>query len=344
MDDEGRVVPKVLDFGIADLEWETNSKPTLAGTPAYMAPEQLSLGIADHRVDVWAISVVLYEMISGRTPVAASVVSHVPTRVGSAREDVFDPPTLLGRFDVDDELWAILGRGLRSAATRYTSMREIGEALARWLIERGVTEGLDGVSLASKWPEEGPRCERPAAPAAGWVGRTSASFTPGQLVSPTDNGRAITFVRSRARERRRFASVIVGATLALGASGWAIHASVDPTSVESRGAVFSATRTSAAPMEVDSTPVSPPEAPPATSVRAPIVRAAASTPPATRGARAPSAKPYALPPRASSAAPSAAPTTIASSAPSTAPEDIPYLDALVTDRPVTDPLGRPRGF
>jgi eukaryotic-like serine/threonine-protein kinase len=70
----GRLEPKVLDFGIARFD-QNNAAPgltsvgTVLGSPAYMSPEQ-ARGEADvdGRTDVWALCVVLYEVITGRLP------------------------------------------------------------------------------------------------------------------------------------------------------------------------------------------------------------------------------------------------------------------------------------
>jgi serine/threonine protein kinase len=77
LDKAGRV--KIADFGIAKMlagngSGETDdpsrdssgSQP--AGTPAYMAPEQKARGASDHRVDIYALGVVLYEMLTGELP------------------------------------------------------------------------------------------------------------------------------------------------------------------------------------------------------------------------------------------------------------------------------------
>jgi len=65
---------KILDFGIAKLVGEGGTAITQAGitvgTPAYLSPEQAFGGELDGRSDLYSLSVVLYEMLTGRTPFA----------------------------------------------------------------------------------------------------------------------------------------------------------------------------------------------------------------------------------------------------------------------------------
>ena len=73
--DDGTIVVKVLDFGIATLRAETSadSKSTTermaVGTPEYMSPEQASgEDDIDHRTDIYSAGVLMYEMLSGSLP------------------------------------------------------------------------------------------------------------------------------------------------------------------------------------------------------------------------------------------------------------------------------------
>jgi eukaryotic-like serine/threonine-protein kinase len=68
---------KVLDFGIAKVKLEESGAPTqqaltrlntVMGTPEYMAPEQARGEAVDHRADLYTVGVILYEMLSGRSP------------------------------------------------------------------------------------------------------------------------------------------------------------------------------------------------------------------------------------------------------------------------------------
>lgn len=77
--DDGRI--KVLDFGLASLSAAPGGEDarvdgvrgaeetrSVAGTPGYMAPEQIRGEVQDARVDVWAMGVMLHELLSGKRP------------------------------------------------------------------------------------------------------------------------------------------------------------------------------------------------------------------------------------------------------------------------------------
>jgi|GEM_PF-774154 len=83
-DDDGRDIElvKVCDFGIAQAAWSAPAlrdedrrappdRSLVAGTPGYMAPEQIRNEPVDARTDVYALGVVLYELATGRLPFAS---------------------------------------------------------------------------------------------------------------------------------------------------------------------------------------------------------------------------------------------------------------------------------
>jgi serine/threonine protein kinase len=63
-------VAKIVDFGLAKLTGRTllTKTGTTLGTAAYMSPEQARSEEADNRTDIWSLSVVLYEMLTGKRP------------------------------------------------------------------------------------------------------------------------------------------------------------------------------------------------------------------------------------------------------------------------------------
>lgn len=69
--EDGEIVVKVVDFGIAKLTAGEALTATgdVLGSPQYMAPEQVKGGeLVDHRTDIWAMGIVLYEALAGRRP------------------------------------------------------------------------------------------------------------------------------------------------------------------------------------------------------------------------------------------------------------------------------------
>jgi hypothetical protein len=117
------------------------------GTVAYMAPEQaMGMSDVDHRSDIWALCVVLYEVISGELPFKGDSF-HATLR--SICEDEVPP---LNESPSDDRLWSIIRHGIaKDRRERCPSMRELGEALASWLRTRGVDDDATGARLVQTW-------------------------------------------------------------------------------------------------------------------------------------------------------------------------------------------------
>jgi eukaryotic-like serine/threonine-protein kinase len=82
LDDEGRPIPKLLDFGIAKLAGDMGSQHKTRsgipmGTPSYMSPEQVHGRAVDHRTDIYAFGVVVFEILAGRLPFEGHSVMDV---------------------------------------------------------------------------------------------------------------------------------------------------------------------------------------------------------------------------------------------------------------------------
>ena len=127
---EGHAV--VTDFGIAHAVGEAGADRLtmtgiVLGTPAYLSPEQLDgASKIDGRSDVFSLSAVLYEMLTGDSAFGAATTVATMARVAAGN------PTPLAerRADVPPELVAIVERGLAvDRERRFQSAREMGDTL-----------------------------------------------------------------------------------------------------------------------------------------------------------------------------------------------------------------------
>jgi len=117
---------KLVDFGIALLQGArrlTFRRLTSGfGTPDYMAPEQVQGDRGDARTDVYALGVMLYEMLTGEVPYQGDS----PLAVMSQRVTTDAPLLRTKRPDLPPQLEAVVWRALRrEPAERYQSMAEL---------------------------------------------------------------------------------------------------------------------------------------------------------------------------------------------------------------------------
>lgn len=119
---------KIMDFGVARKTHDTTQSDTLAGTPAYMSPEQLEMKPVSERTDVYALGLMLYEMLTGTSAftgenaieIAMQQIRQQPTR------PTVIVPTIPGRLEA-----AVLKCLEKDPEERFASVEELGAALER---------------------------------------------------------------------------------------------------------------------------------------------------------------------------------------------------------------------
>ncbi len=157
--------PKVLDFGIARVA-HRSVLPSLdgmvAGSPHYLAPEQLDGGEIDARTDIYALGVVLYELLAGRKAFDGDSLEAITRAV---RSGAVTPAHEL-RESVPPALSAIAARAMaRQPAERYAQAGEMAQDLRRW---------ADSQAAAAAGANRPPRAARkpapaPSTPRRGWL-------------------------------------------------------------------------------------------------------------------------------------------------------------------------------
>lgn len=122
---------KVLDFGVSKLvgsDIALTHESQMLGSPLYMSPEHMSApSSVDGRTDVWALGVILYQLVTGKTPFHAQTVQMVSARV------IAEPPTPLAMYrqDIPPGFEALIHRCLeKDRNRRCRDVAELAESLA----------------------------------------------------------------------------------------------------------------------------------------------------------------------------------------------------------------------
>ncbi len=124
--------PVVVDFGLALRDDDFSRSPTLAGTPAYMSPEQArgDGGRVDGRSDIFSLGVVFYELLTGRPPFRGGTVSEILQQVCTLEPR----PIRQAADEVPPELEALCLTALaKDVAARYRTALDFAQDLRAWL-------------------------------------------------------------------------------------------------------------------------------------------------------------------------------------------------------------------
>ena len=191
LDEQGKV--KVADFGLAKTTAPETTVLTMSnitmGTPDFMAPEAL-LGVAhvDHRADIFAVGVMLYQMLTGKLPRGkydppSRIVSGLDRRLDRIVDRALQPDPVV-RYASAGEMGAALAPVTRSLARRASAR---GGAAAPWKMPLFITLGAVVIAALAALVHFAPWKKKGKAPAA-------------TAVTPATAGKSAPFVNTLAQE------------------------------------------------------------------------------------------------------------------------------------------------
>jgi serine/threonine protein kinase len=316
---DGSMLLKILDFGISKApvgQDELTATQTVLGTPSYMAPEQMKSGRgADPRSDIWSIGVVMYQLLTGRTPFMGESYAELVLKVG------LEPPAPI-LVPLPDGLGGVVLRCLeKDPATRFQNVGELARLLApyasdpiaasqsagrtiRILQHRGAAPGMQGTPLTSGGGLTAPG---PISP----VQLTPRSWPPSQHTSLSQGAGQVTYP-TRGNRGLLIAGVASLCILA-GVGGYAISQATKSSNTRNEPHVdapamrpdTSPARQPATPGETPPAATSPAATPPATTLPTATPPAAAPLAASPSGANPSSANPSSANPSGASPPPAA---------------------------------------
>jgi serine/threonine protein kinase len=154
MDQDGR--PYVADFGLAIDDLGQCTRPgELAGSPGYMSPEQVRRERLDGRSDIWSLGVILYQLLTGRSPFNGIGLDGQLNREVLFREICFDDPKPLRQ--INDVLPKRLERICLTCLTkdknsRYTTAQDVAADLEEWVTKDQLSHGLSRPNVSERRP------------------------------------------------------------------------------------------------------------------------------------------------------------------------------------------------
>jgi serine/threonine protein kinase len=220
---DGSPCVKLLDFGISKTTAPSSSEAALTkttgflGSPLYVSPEQiLSTRDSDVRADIWALGVILYEALAGRTPFQGETVMEIAARI------LQQPPPRLHqvRPDLSPTFCDVVMKCLeKNRDSRFQDMAQLARALGPFAPGAGIS--VERISrILSGSPAFAPTLASPAPAVAVAVPEGGS----------TDDGHATSASSSIRLPRRRPRALFIGlAVAAVGLVGLLRFASRQPS-------------------------------------------------------------------------------------------------------------------
>lgn len=241
---------KLLDFGISkfgdslgDSGLSMTQTGAVMGTPFYMAPEQARGARAvDHRADIYAAGVIMYECLTGRVPFNASSFNELLFKIA-----LEEPPPLRSLAPhVDEELAGIVARAMaRDPGRRFQSAAELRAALDGW------SQRADPVRAREKPDLQLSATTLPAeAGAALGGGRQGGGTTATWSQSSQSFSEALELVNRRRRGRRIAIGVVLAVGAAVAAVALLVRGNPEPVRVESLASAAASAAASTAAAEL----------------------------------------------------------------------------------------------
>jgi len=195
---DGLLSVKVLDFGISKVmpggagsDRDMTRTTAVLGSPYYMSPEQIqaSKGV-DARSDIWALGVILYELVAGRVPFDAEAMTELIVKIATAAPRGFSAPS----GELPPGFAAVVMRCLeKDRDRRFQTIAELAVALHDFAPKRSKSS-VDRILRPFTLPAcRKPSCRRPSR----WT-RRRTSQTPAVGPSPRLRGAP----RGRGRRNR----------------------------------------------------------------------------------------------------------------------------------------------
>ncbi len=200
---DGMQHAKLIDFGVSKVALTGMAGPdvhvvktvNLVGTPLYMSPEQVRGKVADHRVDIWALGLTIYELLTGRSAFEPTTLTEVCAAILEEH-----PPTIRSlRPECPEGLEAVVNRCLRkNPDERYQNVADLAFDLMPFAPSRART-----------------RAERSSAvlAAAGMIAehRSLSSLPPPSVLSQSGTISLVTGSNSVPQLTPQMAAQVVGA-------------------------------------------------------------------------------------------------------------------------------------